>query len=97
MCFLWGHFFYTAGTSQTREDDKTIDIHINYGELSPLEQEYMKDKVKFAQAHPVEAERIHLKFKVRALDTRLTRTESACRNHPQPGESSPEAQGSSLG
>jgi hypothetical protein len=35
-----------------------------------MEQEYLKDKAKFAQQHPQEAERIHLKFKVRALDTR---------------------------
>jgi hypothetical protein len=42
-------------------------LHINYGALSPEEKEYMADKVKFAQEHPVEAERIHLKFKVCSL------------------------------
>lgn len=52
---------------QTREEDKSLDLHINYGELSPEEKEYMADKVKFAQEHPVEAERIHLKFKVCSL------------------------------
>lgn len=58
-----------------------------------MEQEYLKDKAKFAQQHPQEAERIHLKFKVRAFDTR---TDSACRKHTQPGDSSPEAPGSSV-
>jgi Ca2+-binding EF-hand superfamily protein len=47
----------------TREEDKSLDLHINYGALSPEEKEYMADKVKFAEEHPVEAERIHLKFK----------------------------------
>ncbi len=58
-----------------------------------MEQEYLKDKAKFAQQHPQEAERIHLKFKVRALDTR---PDSVCRKHSQPGDSSPEAPGSSV-
>ena len=52
---------------QTREEEKSINMHINYGELSPDEKEYMADKVKYAQEHPVEAERIHLKFKVCSL------------------------------
>ena len=54
-----------------------MEFHINYGELSPMEQEYMKDKAKFAQEHPQDAERIHLKFKVRALDTRMSEAHAA--------------------
>ncbi len=48
-------------------DDRSIEIRTDYGPLTDEEKEYLKDPVKFADEHPKEALRIHLKRKVRFL------------------------------
>uniref|UniRef100_A0A7S4JJ55 EF-hand domain-containing protein n=1 Tax=Guillardia theta TaxID=55529 RepID=A0A7S4JJ55_GUITH len=40
-----------------------MDLNVDYGNQSPEEEEYLKDKVKFSEEHPDEAVRIHLKRK----------------------------------
>ena len=51
----------------TVSEDRSIEVHTDYGPLSDEEKEYLKDPVKFADEHPKEALRFHLKRKVRLL------------------------------
>ena len=51
----------------TASDDRAVEFHTDYGPLTDEENEYLKDPVKFADEHPKEALRIHLKRKVRFL------------------------------
>jgi hypothetical protein len=51
----------------TAMDDRSIEIRTDYGPLTDEEKEYLKDPVIFADEHPKEALRIHLKRKVRFL------------------------------
>jgi len=51
----------------TASDDRAVEVHTDYGPLTDEEKEYLKDPVKFADEHPKEALRIHLKRKVRFL------------------------------
>ena len=51
------------GEGEVATEEKSVDLHVNYGELSPMEKEYLADPVKFANEHPDDALRIHLKRK----------------------------------
>ena len=50
-------------TPRLQEDELNVGVSVNYGVLSPEEKEYLADPAGYAEAHPEEALKIHLKRK----------------------------------